>query len=91
MIRVDGLDPVAIATEAQSDPTNIELQINAADCAMAEGDFEGAAARLIAAVKATSGDERKAAREHLLILFTLIEADDPRLAKARAQLASALF
>ena len=91
LLRIEGLDPVATSLEADNNPTDISLQIKAADCEIAEGDFDRAAARLIAAVKATAGDDRKAAREHLLTLFTLIEADDPRLAKARAALASALF
>jgi putative thioredoxin len=41
-------------------------------------------------VRRTSGDERAAARDHLLSLFLLV-GDDPRVTKARAALASALF
>jgi len=63
----------------------------AADCEIAQGDFEGATSRLLSAVRNSAGDDRKRVRDHLLILFTLIEPDDPRLAKARQQLASALF
>jgi putative thioredoxin len=91
LLRIDGLDPVAVKASADGEPTNIKLAMQAADCDLAEGDFDAAAARLITTVKLTAGDERKAVREHLLTLFTLIDSDDPRLAKARTQLASALF
>jgi putative thioredoxin len=91
LLRIEGLDPVAVKASADGEPTNIHLAMQAADCDLAEGDFDAAAARLITTVKLTAGDDRKAVREHLLMLFTLIEPDDPRLTKARTQLASALF
>jgi putative thioredoxin len=91
LLRIGGLDPIAVKASADGEPTNIKLAMQAADCDLAEGDFDAAAARLITTVKLTAGDERKAVREHLLMLFTLIDYDDPRLAKARTQLASALF
>ena len=47
--------------------------------------------RLISAVKAYEGEDRKAARDHLLVLFTLVDPDNPDLIKARQALASALF
>ena len=90
-IRIEGLDPSQVRSQADAQPDNLELQISAADCEIAEGDFDSASARLIAAVKSSSGDDRKKVRDHLLILFTLIDPEDPRLVKARQQLASALF
>ena len=90
-IRIDGVDPVDAAKQADAHPEDLAMQIMAADCEIAQGDFEGATSRLISAVRNSAGDDRKRVRDHLLILFTLIEPDDPRLAKARQQLASALF
>ena len=90
-IRIDGVDPVDAAKQADAHPEDLAMQIMAADCEIAQGDFEGATSRLLSAVRNSAGDDRKRVRDHLLILFTLIEPDDPRLAKARQQLASALF
>jgi len=90
-IRIDGVDPVEEIARADAERGNLSLQIMAADCQIAQGDFEGASARLIAAVRNSAGDDRKAARDHLLVIFALVESDDPRLIKARQQLASALF
>jgi len=90
-IRIDGLDPVEVIAQADAHPDDLAQQIVASDCEIAQGDFEGATARLIAAVKISAGDDRKRVRDHLLTLFTLVEPDDPRLTKARQQLASALF
>ena len=91
LIRIDGVDPVDAAKQADTHPEDLAMQIMTADCEIAQGDFEGATSRLISAVRNSAGDDRKRVRDHLLILFTLIEPDDPRLAKARQQLASALF
>lgn len=91
MIRIDGLDPIETVAEADAHPDGIQMQLDAADCQIAQGDFEGASSRLITTVKSTSGDDRKKVRDHLLLIFALVEPDDPRLIKARQQLASALF
>jgi putative thioredoxin len=42
-------------------------------------------------VRRTSGEERETARQHLLVLFEVLPADDSRVGKARRRLASALF
>jgi len=91
LIRIDGIDVESAIADADANPTDLSLQITASDCEIAQGNFEGATGRLISAVRESSGDDRKRVRDHLLVLFTLIEADDPRLIKARQQLASALF
>lgn len=63
----------------------------AADIAAANGDVEGAFARLIETVRVTAGDERAAARAHLIELFDVIGAQDPKVVAARSALANALF
>jgi putative thioredoxin len=62
-----------------------------ADIEIATGNYEAAFDRLIKAVKAFTGDDRDKAKAHLISLFNLVDPTDPRLVKARSQLASALF
>ena len=91
LIRTDGLDLATIIKEASDSPSDIALQLQAADMEIANGGVEAAFNRLLQVVKATSGDERTKAREHLLTLFLLVDPSDPRLAAARSALANALF
>ena len=91
LIRTDGLDLATIIKEASDSPSDIALQLQAADMEIANGGVEAAFNRLLNVVKATSGDERTKAREHLLTLFVLVDPSDPRLAAARSALANALF
>ena len=63
----------------------------AADVEVLSGQAEQAYARLVDLVRRTSGDEREAARKHLVSLFTVAGPDDPAVAAARRALASALF
>ena len=91
LIRTDGLDLATIIKEASDSPSDIALQLQAADMEIANGGVEAAFNRLLHLVKATSGDERTKSREHLLTLFALVDPSDPRLAAARSALANALF
>jgi len=91
LIRTDGLDLEIIIKQASDSPSDIVLQLQAADMEIANGGVEAAFNRLLDVVKATSGDERTKAREHLLTLFVLVDPSDPRLAAARSALANALF
>ncbi len=89
--RVRSLDPEGAVQEAAAKPGDVQAQIRAADVEMATGRPEQAFDRLVTAVRGTAGDDRDAARKHLLSLFELLPADDPRVAKARRSLQSALF
>ena len=91
LIRTDGLDLATIINQAVANPSEIGLQLQAADMEMVNGRVEAAFNRLIHLVTATSGDERNKAREHVLALFALVDPSDPRLALARSALANALF
>jgi putative thioredoxin len=91
LMRIDGLDLAKACSDADAAPADLDLQIKAADCEIAQGDFEKASSRLISAIKSSHGDERKRVRDHLLVLFELVDGNDPALPKARQQLASALF
>jgi putative thioredoxin len=63
----------------------------AADIEVATGRHKSAFDRLLRSVKSSSGEEKTRAKEHLLLLFQLVDPRDPDLIKARQSLASALF
>lgn len=91
MIRIGGLNPDLTIKDANSHPTDIEKQLMAADIEIAQGLPKAAFERLIAFVRNSAGDERKRAKEHLLLIFQLVDPADPDLIRARNELASALF
>jgi putative thioredoxin len=89
--RVEGYDQAAVRRDAASRPGDALAQSRLADLELATGQIETAFDRLLATVSRTSGDERDAARKHLLSLFEILPPRDPRVAKARARLSSLLF
>lgn len=91
LMRTEGLDLETIIAQSTASPTDINLQLKAADVEIVNGGVEAAFTRLLHAVKATQGDERTKIKNHLLELFALVDPSDPRLAAARKELASALF
>ena len=91
MRRTDGIDPVVVIAEADASPADLRLASLAADVEVFEGRVEEAFARLIELVRNTVGDDKAAARDHLVGLFNLIGDADPRVIKARTALANALF
>lgn len=91
MQRIDGADAASAVAAADADPSNVSAATLAADIEMMSGDYAGAFGRLVNTVRVTSGDERQAAREHLIGLFGLTTAEDPAVIKARTELANALF
>lgn len=91
LTRTQGLDPAATREAAAQRPGDVAAQIAAADLDVVGGQVEDAFARLIDTVRVTAGDERNQAREHLLRLFEVIGAQDPRVGTARRALTNALF
>lgn len=91
MIRTSTIDPQKALDDAKKSPDDLKLAMTASDVDLAMGRVAEAFDRLIAFIKSHPGDERKAAKEHLLTLFSVIPAEDPALIKARRDLASALF
>jgi putative thioredoxin len=89
MLRIDGLDPVLTLKNAKAD--DVTSQMMCADIEIATGNYEAAFDRLLNAVRSMAGDDRDKAKAHLITLFNLVDPTDPRLVKARGQLASALF
>jgi putative thioredoxin len=89
--RVEGHDPQQARKDATDRPDDAAAQTRVADLDLVEGRVDEAFDRLIGTIRRTSGDERDTARKHLLSLFEVLPPDDPRVAKARRRLASALF
>ena len=83
--------PAEVRTRAADDPADVEAQTLVADLDLLGGHVEDAFSRLIRTVQATTGDDRDAARLHLLELFEVVGADDERVNRARKQLMAALF
>ncbi|GAA3992590.1 tetratricopeptide repeat protein [Thermobifida alba] len=91
LARVRDLDVNAIRKAAADDPADVDAQCAVADLDMYGGKVEDAFARLVATVRRTGDEDRDRARKHLLGLFEVLPAGDPRVAKARRNLTSALF
>jgi putative thioredoxin len=91
LIRTEGLDLNVVIDQSTQNPSDIDLQLKAADVEIVNGGVEAAFTRLLHAVRATTGDDRAKVKDHLLNLFALVDQSDPRLVAARKELASALF
>ncbi len=62
LIRTDGLALDAVIKEATDNPTDLSLQLRAADMEIVNGGVEAAFTRLLHAVKESAGDERNRAK-----------------------------
>lgn len=91
MVRTKGADPAAARAAAAQAPADVDAQLLVADLDVLGGHIEDAFTRLIDTVRITSGDDRDAVRKHLVELFEVVGADDPRVPKARLALANALY
>lgn len=85
------LDLSAVRQAAAERPDDVRAQIEAADVDVVGGHVEDGFLRLIDVVRRTTGDDREAARKHLVELFDVVGPSDPRVQKARGSLMSALF
>lgn len=91
MMRVAGLNPAMAISDADAHEGDVTKQLMASDIEIAQGQQKRAFERLITFIRNSSGDDRKKAKEHLLLLFQLVDPSDPDLIRARNELASALF
>ncbi len=87
--RVETLDPTAVAERA-ADPADLDAQLDMADLELASGAVDEALARLLGAVRRTFGADRERVRVRMVALFAVL-GDDPRVSRARRDLASALY
>lgn len=91
MARTDGLDGAKIMQDALASPDEIEIQLLCADIEIVSGYLEPAFARLLRLIPLFDGAEKKQIKDRLIELFALVDPADPRVIKARAALANALF
>ncbi len=91
MQRTDGVDLQQARDAAAAHPLDVAAQTLVADLDLLGGHVEDAFTRLIDLVRETSGDERAAARAHLIELFEVVGNHDERVRKGRTALMSALF
>lgn len=89
--RTQDVDVAAARAAAAAAPQDVEAQLLVADLDVLGGHVEDAFARLVDTVRVTSGPEREQARLHLVSLFEVVGATDPRVMSARLALANALF
>jgi putative thioredoxin len=89
--RVEGVDPRAALDAAAAAPDDLEAQTRAADVEVLSGRAEDGYGRLVDFIRRSSGEDKEAARRHLVSLFTVAGPDDPAVAAARRRLATALF
>ncbi|SDQ74022.1 tetratricopeptide repeat protein [Quadrisphaera sp. DSM 44207] len=91
MRRTRGADLDAARAAAAAAPGDVDAQLLVADLDVLGGHVEDAISRLVDLVRVTAGDERERVRQHLLGLFEVVGAGDPRVAAGRRALAGALF
>jgi putative thioredoxin len=89
--RTRGVDLNAARAAAAESPDDIAAQVMVADLDLLGGHVDDAFNRLIDLVRRTTEGERDAARTHLITLFGAVGDADPRVQRARRDLASALF
>ena len=89
--RSADLDPDAALAAAASAPDDVAAQTAAADAEVLTERIDDAIARLVGFVRRSAGDERNAARVHLLGLFDALDPEDPRIVSGRRALSNALF
>ena len=89
--RAAHLDPATVLAEAQERPDDVAAQTRAADVEVLSDRIQEAVDRLVAVVRRTAGDDRDAARLHLLELFSVLDQEDERVLTGRRSLANALY
>ena len=89
--RVGGAEHGQLLAAADASPDDLEAQERAADVLVLDGRPVEAFARLVGAIRFTAGADRDRLRTHLLDLFEVVGPDDPAVARARIDLANALY
>jgi len=89
--RAAHLDGPAVLAAAEARPDDVAAQAAAADVEILQERIQDAIDRLVGLVRRTSGDDRDAARAHLLELFSVLDPEDERVLAGRRALANALF
>jgi putative thioredoxin len=91
LIRTEGVDGKQVMESAVKNPDDISIQMKCADVELMSGYLEPAFERLLRLIVILDGQEQTLVKDRLLELFFLVDPADPRVIKARAALANALF
>jgi putative thioredoxin len=91
LLRTEAIDGQQIMEAAIKHPDDISIQMQCADVEVMSGYLEPGFERLLRLLVILEGDDQKLVKDRLLELFALVDPADPRVIKARAQLANALF
>ncbi|GEA89477.1 tetratricopeptide repeat protein [Cellulomonas cellasea] len=89
--RTRDADLNAARRAAADDPRDVAAQLLVADLDVLGGKIDDAFGRLVDLVRVTAGPERERVRLHLVELFEVVGAEDPRVGAARRALANALY
>jgi putative thioredoxin len=89
--RTEGVDLNEARAAAAANPDDVDAQTLVADLDLLGGHVEDAFNRLVDVVRRTADADRDKARTHLIGLFGAVGNEDPRVQRARRDLASALF
>ncbi|MBB2923763.1 tetratricopeptide repeat protein [Cellulomonas cellasea] len=89
--RTRDADLNAARRAAADDPRDVAAQLLVADLDVLGGKIDDAFGRLVDLVRLTAGPERERVRLHLVDLFEVVGAEDPRVGAARRALANALY
>lgn len=91
MRRTADADAAAVRQAGAERPDDVAAQTAVADLDLLGGHVEDAFQRLVRFIALHPGEDREPARAHLVDLYTVVGADDPRVHASRRKLASALF
>src|SRR5699024_5278883 len=90
--RISGLDSATVFQSAEAASAgDLQAQLPAADLEVASGKLAEGYARLLQAVRVTAGADKETVRARLVDLFQLAPEGSEAVAKARRDLAIALF
>jgi putative thioredoxin len=89
--RTEGVDLEQARAAAAANPDDVAAQTLVADLDLLGGHVDDAFNRLVDVVRRTTDADRDTARTHLIALFGAVGNEDPRVQRARRDLASALF
>lgn len=84
-------DAQQIVEAAAAQPDDVDVQLDAADLEVIQGEYQAALDRLLGLAAEKSAEEREPIRVRILELFEVIGRTDPIVGKARRRLSSLLF
>lgn len=91
MQRTRDMDVQQVRANAANAPNDVAAQTAVADLDLLGGHVQDAFERLVKFIARSAGEDKDAARVHLLQLYTVVGEQDERVAISRRKLAAALF